>query len=271
MTRKQLIEAIQAKKSYLCVGLDTVIEKLPSGYRRDAEGVLAFNRMVIEETADVAVAYKPNLAFYETMGAEGWEVLKATVAAVPEDCMVIADAKRGDIGNTATAYARALFEDLGADAVTVAPYMGEDSVRPFLEFEDKWTIVLALTSNSGAADFQYIGDPPLFEQVITRCRQWGGAERLMFVVGATRAAEMKRIRQLAPDNFFLVPGIGAQGGDLAATSRAGFIAPETGGGCGLLVNSSRGIIYASSGDDHRSAIRAAARSVKEEMEALLNA
>lgn len=278
MTREKLIAQINTKKSYLCVGLDTDLSKMPETYPRNAEGMLAFNRMVIEETADFCVAYKPNLAFYEVLGSAGWEVLKATIAAIPKDCLVIADAKRGDIGNTASAYAKAVFDDLGADAVTVAPYMGKDAIAPFLEFENKWTISLALTSNPGAADFQYHGTPPLYEKVIEACRSWGSPDQMMFVVGATRADDMTRIRTLAPDNFFLVPGIGAQGGDLEATSRAGFIREkgvlDSGNGnqapVGLLVNSSRGIIFADTGENHRSAIRAAARDLRDEMAQLMD-
>jgi orotidine-5'-phosphate decarboxylase len=270
MTRHALIEQIQKKKSYLCVGLDTRIDRLPNDFKRDASGVLAFNKMVIEVTADYAVAYKPNLAFFEELGSEGWDVLKETIAYIPEECLSIADAKRGDIGNTAEAYARAIFNDLNADAVTVSPYMGEDAVRPFLETEGKFTIVLGLTSNDGAADFQYHGTPPLYERVIAKCREWGDADRLMFVIGATRADDMAKIRALAPDNFFLVPGVGTQGGDLVKTSHAGFI-KTSGGGCGLLVNSSRGIIYAQGESHYRASIRAAARIVKEDMERLLQA
>ena len=271
LTRSALVAEIQRKQSYLCVGLDTVVDKLPIGYSRDAEGVLAFNKAIIEATHNYAVAYKPNLAFYEELGSDGWDVLKQTIAAIPNECLVIADAKRGDIGNTAEAYARAIFEDLNADAVTVAPYMGEDSVVPFLAYTNKFTIVLALTSNGGARDFQYHGTPPLYERVIAKCREWGSAEQLMFVVGATRSDDLARVRALAPDNFFLVPGVGAQGGDLGEVSRSGFIAPEHGGGCGLLVNSSRGILYASTGDDHLARSAAAANELAHEMATHLNA
>lgn len=270
MNRAQLVREIELKKSYLCVGLDTVVNKMPVKYPRNPEGMLAFNKMVIEETSDLCVAYKPNTAFYEAWGSEGWDVLKQTIAAIPKECFVIADAKRGDIGNTASAYAKALFLDLGADAVTVSPYMGKDAVEPFLNEEGKWTIVLGVTSNPGAADFQYHGTPPLYELVTKTCLTWGSPDQLMFVVGATRPDEMRHFRDLAPENFYLVPGVGAQGGDLKAISEAGFIRTGSRRDVGLLVNSSRGIIYAGDGANHRERIRAAARQMQQEMADLLD-
>lgn len=270
MNRAQLVREIELKKSYLCVGLDTVVNKMPVKYPRNPEGMLAFNKMVIEETSDLCVAYKPNTAFYEAWGSEGWDVLKQTIAAIPKECFVIADAKRGDIGNTASAYAKALFLDLGADAVTVSPYMGKDAVEPFLNEEGKWTIVLGVTSNPGAADFQYHGTPPLYELVTKTCLTWGSPDQLMFVVGATRPDEMRHFRDLAPENFYLVPGVGAQGGDLKVISEAGFIRTGSRRDVGLLVNSSRGIIYAGDGANHRERIRAAARQMQQEMADLLD-
>lgn len=268
MTKAELIEQINRKESFLCVGLDTDPAKIPAQFAKTPEGMLAFNKMVIDATSDLCVAYKPNLAFYEVFGSAGWEVLKETIAAIPDHCMVIADAKRGDIGNTASAYAKAIFEDLNADAITVAPYMGHDSIRPFLEYQNKWTIVLGLTSNPGANDFQFYGQPPLFEHVITTCAHWGTSEQLMFVVGATRPEGMARVREIAPDHFFLVPGVGAQGGDLLETANAGLIAQSRSKGIGLLINASRAIIYA--GQD-ATTIRAAARKMQEDMAAFMRA
>ena len=266
MTRQELIAQIQEKGSYLCVGLDTDLNKIPSHLPKTAEGMLTFNKAVIDATADLCVAYKPNLAFYEQYGTEGWEVLKATVDYIPDHCFVIADAKRGDIGNTAAAYARALFDDLGADAITVAPYMGRDAVTPFLEHEGKWTIVLGLTSNPGAADFQYHGEPKLYERVIRACAEWGSPEQLMYVIGATRPEDMKEVRDMVPDHFFLVPGVGAQGGSLTDVSNAALTADA-----GLLVNSSRGIIYAGQGEDFATDVRRAASTLAEQMALFLKA
>ena len=269
MTRQELINQIRQKQSYLCVGLDTVASKMPESYPRTVEGMLDFNRMLIDETAEYAVAYKPNLAFYEALGTAGWELLKETIAYIPDECLVIADAKRGDIGNTAEAYAKAMFDDLKADAVTIAPYMGKDAVQPFLEHSGKWTIVLGLTSNPGAADFQYHGEPPLYERVIRTCAEWGNPEQLMFVVGATRPQDMAGIRAMVPEHYFLVPGVGAQGGDLTSVSQSGFSSAAKDADPGLLVNSSRGIIYAGKGEDHRERIRAAAREIALDMSKLL--
>ncbi len=265
MTRSELIGAIRAKRSYLCVGLDTHREKIPALLRGTPEDLLTFNKAIIEATAPYCVAYKPNLAFYEQYGTDGWNVLQQTIEAIPDDCLVIADAKRGDIGSTAEAYARALFENLGADAVTVSPYMGRDAIQPFLEHKHKWTIVLGLTSNPGADDFQYHGEPALHERVIRKCAEWGSSEQLMFVVGATRPEAMKTIRSWVPEHFFLVPGVGAQGGSLSAVSEAA-LTPDI----GLLVNSSRGIIYAGSGEDFAAKAADAAAHLQAEMARLLN-
>ena len=238
--RDKLFEAIKAKRSYLCVGLDPDPKRIPVCFGLGVEGLEHFCNSIVKCTSHVAVAFKPNLAFFESYGPSGIEALQRIIDKIPEDCLVIADAKRGDIGNTALKYASALFDNLGADAATVAPYMGEDSVRPFTDREDKWTILLALTSNPGADDFEFYGDPPLFERVITRSSQWGSADNLMFVVGATRPELISRIRELVPDSFLLVPGVGAQGGTLSEVARVGLNSQ-----CGLLINSSRGILYGS--------------------------
>lgn len=236
-----LFEAIQAKGSFLCVGLDPDPAKIPDAFGHGAQGMEAFCHAIVEATAPYAVAFKPNLAFFEQYGAEGWAALARVIQRMPEDVLCIADAKRGDIGNTATKYARAMYEGLGADAVTVAPYMGRDSVEPFTAFEGKWTILLALTSNPGAEDFEFHGEPPLFERVLAQSTAFSHAERLMYVVGATRPEVFQTIRKLVPEAFLLVPGVGAQGGTLE-----GVVAHGMNSQCGLLVNSSRGILYASS-------------------------
>ena len=257
MNRTELFALIQRKRSFLCVGLDPDPIKLPARFDGD---VLAFNRFVIDATREFCVAYKPNTAFYEALGIHGTHILKSTIDYIGHDHLIIADAKRGDIGNTSRYYAQFAFETLGADAITVAPYMGEDSVKPFLSFTDKWTILLALTSNSGGEDFQHAvqdGEQPLYLKVIQKGVQWGTPDQLMFVAGATRADKFTAVRSLAPDHFFLVPGIGAQGGDLEAVCKYGL-----NDHCGLLVNSSRGIIYA----EHP---RAAARELQKQMDAAL--
>lgn len=267
MTRTQLIEQIHRKKSYICVGLDTDLTKIPKHLLSLPDPVFEFNRQIIDATHEYCIAYKPNLAFYEALGAKGWESLQKTIDYIPKDIFTIADAKRGDIGNTSSLYAKAFFEQMKFDAITVAPYMGEDSVKPFLEFKDKWVIVLAHTSNPGSADFQLmqsVKGGTLYEEVITRSQAWGTPDNLMFVVGATRADKIAGIRALAPSHFFLVPGVGAQGGDLAQVSAAGLTRE-----CGLIVNSSRAIIYASSGADFAQAASTAAREVQQEMKALL--
>jgi orotidine-5'-phosphate decarboxylase len=263
--RADLSAAIAARGSYLCVGLDPDPQRIPASCGSGVAGMEAFCREIVAATADSAVAFKPNLAFFEAYGAAGWEACARIIADIPKSCLVIADAKRGDIGNTSGRYASALFDGLGADAVTVAPYMGEDSVRPFLDHgPGKWTVLLALTSNPGAQDFEFHGDPPLFERVIRRAIGWSGPDRLMFVVGATRPEQLARARALAPDHFFLVPGVGAQGGTLADVTEAGW-AP----GCGLLVNASRSILYASAGPDFAAAARAESEAMRVEMGAEL--
>ena len=241
MDRQQLIAAIRDRQSFLCVGLDPDPDRIPDRYAGD---VLAFNRAIIDATRPYCVAYKPNTAFYEALGLEGMSLLQQTIAYIGDSHFVIADAKRGDIGNTSRYYARFAFETLGADAITVAPYMGSDSVAPFLETPGKWTILLALTSNGGSEDFQHTmqqdAEMPLYEKVMRRAMDWGGSEQLMFVCGATQAEKFADLRRISPEHFFLVPGIGAQGGDLGAVCRYGMTED-----CGLLVNSSRGILYAS--------------------------
>lgn len=250
MTRQQLIDNIKRKQTFLCVGLDPDIKKIPEHLLRCDNPIFEFNRQIIDATAPYAVAYKPNLAFYECLGTEGWIAFEKTVSYIRQhypDQFIIADAKRGDIGNTSRMYAQSFFEHLGVDAVTVAPYMGEDSVTPFLGYEGKWVVLLALTSNKGSHDFQLTEDADgrrLFENVITTSSKWAGPEALMYVVGATQGRMFEDIRRVAPDNFLLVPGVGAQGGSLEEVCRYGMTAD-----CGLLVNSSRGIIFASNGVD----------------------
>ena len=249
----------------LCVGLDPVLERLPTGIKRDADGVADFCRRVIDATLDLAVAYKPNLAFFENLGPAGMAAFAKTCAHVPESHFLIADAKRGDIGNTALRYAEAFYDRYGCHAVTVAPYMGEDSVRPFLR-AGRFAIVLGLTSNAGSADFEQVDmhdGRPLWEYVVERCVAWGSPDELMLVTGATKAADFTRIRELAPEHFLLVPGIGAQGGDLEGVLRRGRTAEG-----GLLINSSRGILYASGEADFAEASRAAAQDLVDAMRAV---
>lgn len=264
MNRTELIRQIRKKKSYLCIGLDTDIQKIPHHLQTESDPVFEFNKQIIDATHEYCVAYKPNLAFYEVLGAKGWESLQKTLEYIPTECMTIADAKRGDIGNTSLLYARAFFEQMNFDALTVAPYMGEDSVKPFLEFKNKWVILLAHTSNPGSADFQLIESGAthrkLYEDVILKAQTWASPDQLMFVVGATQADKMKHVRALAPDYFFLVPGVGAQGGDLEMVSKYGLNKD-----CGLLVNSSRSIIYASPGKDFAISAQAEAKKMREAM------
>ena len=269
MTRAQLTQHIFSKGSYLCVGLDTDPQRLPAGLPKDADGVLAFNKAVIAATLDHCVAYKVNTAFYEALGRRGWEVMEQTVALIPDTHFRIADAKRGDIGNTSTQYARAFLQALPFDAVTIAPYMGEDSVRPFLQFEGKWGIVLGLTSNPGAADFELQrldreGKPMLYEEVMRTVAGWGTTDNLMFVVGATQTTQFESIRRIIPDHFLLVPGVGAQGGSLKEISQKALTSEG-----GLLVNVSRDIIFASSGTDFAEAAGRAAHAYRTEMTGLL--
>jgi orotidine-5'-phosphate decarboxylase len=271
MNKQQLFEQIRIKRSFLCVGLDPVLENIPKHLLRYENPVLEFNKQIIDATKDLCVAYKPNTAFYESMGLKGWETLMETWKYMPSDIFTIADAKRGDIGNTSAMYASAFFNeaksDMGFDAITVAPYMGKDSVVPFLDYKDKWVILLALTSNAGHSDFQMVDGTKgkLYEQVIRNSSDWAGAEQLMYVVGATKAEEFKNIRTLAPDNFLLVPGVGAQGGSLAHVCQYGLNKE-----CGLLINSSRGIIYASNGEDFAEKARAEALKLQQEMEEILS-
>ncbi len=246
MNRQQLVAAIRQKKSVLCVGLDTSPEKIPSHLRDREDGVLVFNKAIIDATKDYAVAYKINTAFYEAQGLKGWQILQETLAYLPTDTFSIADAKRGDIGNTADQYARTFFETYPFHSVTVAPYMGEDSVRPFLMHSGHWAIVLGLTSNKGSQDFQMLRCDGhfLFEEVLRKVASWSSPEQLMFVIGATQDAQLRRVREILPEHFLLIPGVGAQGGDLDAVCKAALNQDA-----GILVNVSRGIIYAGQGQD----------------------
>ncbi|MBT8326806.1 MAG: orotidine-5'-phosphate decarboxylase [Bacteroidia bacterium] len=261
MNVTELISEIKKKKSFLCVGLDTDVNKLPAHLPKNSSGILEFNKTIIEATKDFAVSYKINTAFYEHLGSEGWKILEKTRELLPANVFSIADAKRGDIGNTSTMYAKAFFENLDFDSVTVAPYMGRDSVEPFLEFSNKVTIVLGLTSNAGSADFQTntIYTPSLYKTVLKTVSQWGTPDNLMFVIGATKAEALKEIRTIIPDHFLLIPGVGAQGGSAPEVCKNG--ANSSGG---LLINSSRGIIYASNGKDYGEAARREAEKLANE-------
>lgn len=267
MTKTEIFENICRKKTFLCVGLDTDIKKIPSFLAND---IFAFNKAIIDSTADLCVAYKLNLAFYESEGLCGWEALERTVNYIrtnyPEQ-FIIADAKRGDIGNTAAMYARAFFEKMSFDALTVAPYMGEDSIIPFLSFKNKWVILLALTSNSGAVDFQFFENQKgisLFEEVLKKSIEWGNSENMMYVVGATKAEMLSEIRKIIPHHFLLVPGIGTQGGSLYKVAKYGMNSE-----CGLLVNSSRQILYADNGNNFAVAARSEAFKIQQEMKTIL--
>jgi orotidine-5'-phosphate decarboxylase len=271
MQKIDLVQQIKAKKSFLCIGLDTDLSKIPAHLLQQEDPIFAFNKAIIDATADLCVAYKPNLAFYESMGAAGWESLRKTMDYIPAHCFTIADAKRGDIGNTSAMYAKTFFEPSAAgfnfDSVTVAPYMGSDSVTPFLAYPNKWVILLALTSNDGAKDFQFDSfenGEKVFERVLVKSSQWGSDENMMYVVGATRGEAFAAIRKLVPDHFLLVPGVGAQGGSLAEVCKYGLNKE-----CGLLVNSSRAIIYASNTIDFASKAREAALALQQEMEIIL--
>lgn len=276
MTRQELIHQIEEKKSYLCVGLDTDLTKIPQHLQSHPDALFEFNKQIIDATQDLCVSYKVNTAFYEAMGLKGWEAMQKTVDYIPSEQFTIADAKRGDIGNTSTQYARAFFEALNFDAITVAPYMGEDSVRPFLEYENKWTIVLGLTSNKGSDDFQQLllSDPAnpsfkpvhLYQRVIEKIAGWGTPSNLMFVTGATKASDFEGIRKIIPDNFLLVPGVGAQGGSLQDVSNFGLNKD-----CGLLVNASRAILYAGKQEDFAMQARAVAQQYQQEMSRHLTA
>jgi orotidine-5'-phosphate decarboxylase len=270
MNQEKLFENIVRKRSFLCVGLDSEIDRIPSFLLKENDPVFEFNKRIIDSTHEYAVAYKPNVAFYECFGAKGWISLESTVRYIKEnypDIFVIADAKRGDIGNTSKMYAKAFLENLPFDALTVAPYMGEDSVTPFLSYKDKWVVLLALTSNKGADDFQYHDEDgiKLFERVLSVSQKWGTINNLMYVVGATRASMLKDIRQLVPDHFLLVPGVGAQGGSLEEVAKYGMNTK-----CGLLVNSSRGIIFADSTEKFDKVAGEKAREIQLEMEKYLH-
>ena len=254
MTRADIFALIQERKTYLCIGLDSDIDRLPAHLLKKRDPIFEFNKKVIDATHDVCIGYKLNTAFYEAQGVKGWRALEKTVNYIGDNHFKIADAKRGDIGNTSRMYAKAFFEKLPFDAVTVAPYMGEDSVKPFLDFKNKWVILLALTSNKGSQDFQFDND--LYKRVISKAQTWGNADNLMFVIGATHPEKLLEIRVLAPDYFFLVPGVGAQGGDANAIIKHGSNAQG-----GLLINSSRDIIFASSGLDFAGAARNVARKL----------
>ncbi len=266
VNRNTLIQEIKAKSSYLCTGLDTQIEKLPSSLSKDGKGLLSFNKSIVEKTIPYSVAYKVNTAFYEQYGRKGWEWMEETLSYLPTNTLRIADAKRGDIGNTSTMYAKAFFDAMDFDAITVSPYMGEDSIRPFLEFENKWVICLALTSNAGHSDFQLTEEngKRLYEKVIETVCKWGSEEQLMFVVGATRAEKVAEIRKIIPNHFLLVPGVGAQGGSLKDISAAGLNTDA-----GLLVNASRSILYASNGEDFAEAAEKEAQALAIEMKQYL--
>ena len=264
MHRNELVAQIKKKKSVLCVGLDTDASKLPLHLQNDPNGILLFNKAIIDATKEYTVAYKINTAFYEAMGIKGWEIMQATLAYIPKEVFTIADAKRGDIGNTATQYAKTFFETYPYDSVTVAPYMGADSVQPFLAFENKWAIVLGLTSNPGSQDFQMLSladQSFLYERVLKTVSSWGTSENTMFVIGATRADQLQNVRKILPHHFLLIPGVGAQGGDVATVCEHALT--DDGG---ILINVSRGIIYASSQEDFASKVQDAAKMYQQEMQ-----
>lgn len=268
MTKNKLVEHIKEKQSYLCVGLDTDIEKLPEGISKNAKGVIEFNKAIIDATAPYCVSYKINTAFYESQGIQGWEAMEATLAHIPSTHFTIADAKRGDIGNTSAHYAKTFFEILPFDAITVAPYMGKDSVDPFLAYTNKWTIVLGLTSNAGSQNFQQqalVNGKFLFETVLEQVASWATPEQLMFVVGATKAQDLESIRKIIPHHFLLVPGVGAQGGSLEEVTKYGM-----NDAVGLLVNASRAIIFASSGKEYAQKAAETAQQYAAQMSALLS-
>ncbi|MEI6310987.1 MAG: orotidine-5'-phosphate decarboxylase [Bacteroidota bacterium] len=263
MNKQELISSIQQKQSFLCVGLDPELEKLPPHLLQEKDPIFSFNQQIIDATHDICVAYKPNSAFYESYGLVGWQSLEATKNYIPQEVFSIIDAKRGDIGNTSKMYAKAFLEKMGFDAITIAPYMGKDSVSPFLEFKDKWAIVLALTSNEGSSDFQKtlsVDGKQLYEDVLLKTQAWGNDENMMYVVGATRAADLGAVRKLIPNHFILVPGVGAQGGSLEEVCKYGMNESV-----GLLINSSRGIIYAGKEKDFAQQARKEALKLQEEM------
>lgn len=267
MTKKELVQSIKIKQSYLCVGLDSDIDKLPKGFSKNAQGVIDFNKAIIDATADYCVSYKINTAFYEAQGVKGWQALEETLAHIPRTHFSIADAKRGDIGNTSAQYAKTFFEVLPFDAITVAPYMGKDSIEPFLAYANKCTIVLGLTSNEGSKNFEQqklATGQFLYESVIEQVASWGTADQIMFVVGATKAHEFESIRKIIPAHFILVPGVGAQGGSLEEVTKYGKNKE-----IGLLVNASRAIIFASSENDFAEKAALAAKQYAQEMKSLL--
>ena len=266
MNKSFLKDQIFRKNSFLCVGLDSDIERIPRHLLKEKDPIFAFNQQIIDATHKYAVAYKPNIAFYEAMGPQGWETLQRTIDYLPKELFSIADAKRGDIGNTSKMYAKAFFEQLKFDSITVAPYMGSDSVEPFLSFEDKWVILLAATSNPGGLDFQHdlVENEKLFLKVIRKSLEWGNAENMMYVVGATRPEVLKEIRRLIPEHFLLIPGVGAQGGDLKTVCKNGLNSD-----CGLLINSSRGIIYADDSKNFATEASRQAKSIQQEMAQML--
>ena len=269
MTRQELFQLIQKKRSFLCIGLDTDINKIPAHLQKFNDPVFEFNKQIIDHTHEYAIAYKPNIAFYECRGTTGWRSLEKTIEYLKYlEVFTIADAKRGDIGNTSKMYAKAFLENLDFDAVTVAPYMGIDSVTPFLEYDNKWVILLALTSNQGAIDFQFTksksSSKRMFEEVLLKSSSWGTIDNIMYVVGATQAEMLADIRKIVPDHFLLIPGVGAQGGSLEAVAKYGLNKQ-----CGLVVNSSRGIIFASDGEDFGSQAKKKANELQQQMESIL--
>jgi len=277
MTREDIFQQIKAKQSFLCIGLDTDLDRIPEHLKDTKDPIFEFNKQIIDATLPYTVAYKPNLAFYEALGSSGLESLEKTLAYIPTDVFTIADAKRGDIGNTSYMYAKSFFERMNFDAVTLSPYMGHDSILPYLEYKGKWVIILALTSNEGSNDFQHLdvaGDhfdffdvenKELFEIVIDRCEKLGSSDQIMFVVGATKAKYLERIRARVPDNFFLIPGVGAQGGDLEEVAKSGM-----NDHCGLLINASRSIIYASKDKDFAEAAAKEALKLQSSMKRMLD-
>lgn len=267
MNHHQLFQSIQKKRSFLCIGLDSDLSKLPRHLLGYQDPVYEFNKRIIDATQDLCVAYKPNIAFYEAHGFEGWLSLEKTAQYIPNGIFRLADAKRGDIGNTTRQYARGFYDQMNFDAVTLSPYMGSDSVLPYFQYKNKWVVLLALTSNEGAADFQYLKteNGTLYEEVLKLSKEWGTIDNTMFVVGATKASLMKKVRKIVPDHFLLVPGVGAQGGSLQEVAKYGLNKQ-----CGLLVNSSRSIIFASNGEDFAEAARAEALKIQTEMAAILD-
>lgn len=268
MNRKELINQIKTKHSFLCVGLDADVKKIPSHLLKFEDPIFEFNKQIIDATKDFCVAYKPNIAFYESMSINGWNSLQKTLDYIPKNIFTIADAKRGDIGNTSYMYAKTFFENMNFDSITVSPYMGSDSVTPFLTFENKWVIILALTSNKGGLNFQTIkseNGKALFEEILEASQKWGTAENMMYVVGATRAQQLTEIRKIIPNHFLLVPGVGVQGGNLREVAKYGMNSD-----CGLLVNSSRGIIYVGEGTDFAEKARQEAQKLQQEMTVLLS-